>query len=987
MGDLLPPKRQAVVERLGRRIEYYRRHMNDMIPRYEQAENGMYDQTKRETLMMKQRFLESKAKKANKKSDNRNTSKSVIATTNNAIENGINDGQRNHVGQQKLFKRSASEAFGSSPLDSNLNHSDPVDDKERCQNGLQDQRNPHDSQNNGLTSFSVQIVQQFSSSTTQAPHSQTIQTNVTVKALPGGNIKTSGSPLPSSTPTGDNSQQIFKEFKQEKVEPDYRSQCSVSSAAAAAPSTVSGSHVTSGANNERFADALSSFITDDSVDDELFQDLINDVFTNTSNADLMKEFNFENVAFNPKDAQENSASSNKPVASSSSSSAAAHQTISPSPPQYSSPSSSLGSHMFDIPQQSSIPMMATSTSTNNRLPSIDMLQSPGASIDFKEPSPAAQTLKQMAEQHQQQKIGNSPHQRTPFSKDGLFSDSMSSLQNSRDFLQTQSTFGNTLQSRNGGGQYSYNQQMAGGGGGGGGGQNISGGANNIYGANMSPNQMSEAELQNRQVMQIQQHLQRIAEQKSPPGYGATKPLTHYADIHVQQQQQQQQAGQKQANSGSGSVGLQQQQQLTGQFVRAPHPVNNGGGGQQYGAIPPSNSNGAIKMSQSQHFTQSNQQIQATQRQQIQIQEMKSQQQTMFNFQQQQQVKASRTSDQIQQMTQSQSATFSSYGMMQPQQQPTSGGVNATHQNVNSVPPRMANPQPRMETSLRGTNNVKQMNRMKMPTAAQMQRPHMMQQQARPPPPEYQSQQQRPLQPRGLVNSGVPEQMRMQQFPPNRHQMMSVQRPTYRTASPNSVQQQSNVVNRPLASNDSQAMPGTVVRPAYANMRNQRSPNVNVGPDGLNITQKAPTSYHEWRQMMIQQQQQQSVGQQQQQQQQRCAPPQVRPSSYGMSNYGIRPGQDVVVVQRPGSVGQQQYPRMQQRLPKGDGNQMLNVEMSSSISLAMNVPQRNSYQQSNSNELPAPNNNNESFNLDFLDNIDSNTAGDLLNIDQVMEMMG
>lgn len=63
MGDLLPPKRQAVVERLGRRLEYYRRHRDSVIPRYDLAESGSLDQTRQETLLMRQRFLESKAAK------------------------------------------------------------------------------------------------------------------------------------------------------------------------------------------------------------------------------------------------------------------------------------------------------------------------------------------------------------------------------------------------------------------------------------------------------------------------------------------------------------------------------------------------------------------------------------------------------------------------------------------------------------------------------------------------------------------------------------------------------------------------------------------------------------------------------------------------------------------------------------------------------------------------------------------------------------
>ena len=70
MGDvLLPPKRQAVVDRLRRRIESYRRRQSDFIPRFDQSFNGICEQNIQETLVLKQRFLETKAKRAVKKTD------------------------------------------------------------------------------------------------------------------------------------------------------------------------------------------------------------------------------------------------------------------------------------------------------------------------------------------------------------------------------------------------------------------------------------------------------------------------------------------------------------------------------------------------------------------------------------------------------------------------------------------------------------------------------------------------------------------------------------------------------------------------------------------------------------------------------------------------------------------------------------------------------------------------------------------------------
>lgn len=75
MGDVLPPKRQTVVERLKRRFAHYRQHQNACLPRYEQAANGLYETQRQDTLLLKQRYLESKAKKAKSKSDHHRTYK------------------------------------------------------------------------------------------------------------------------------------------------------------------------------------------------------------------------------------------------------------------------------------------------------------------------------------------------------------------------------------------------------------------------------------------------------------------------------------------------------------------------------------------------------------------------------------------------------------------------------------------------------------------------------------------------------------------------------------------------------------------------------------------------------------------------------------------------------------------------------------------------------------------------------------------------
>ena len=80
MGDVLPPKRQAVVDRLRRRIESYRRRQSECIPRFDQSFNGLCEQNIQETLVLKQRFLESKAKRAAKKTDKKQDNSNNLHT-------------------------------------------------------------------------------------------------------------------------------------------------------------------------------------------------------------------------------------------------------------------------------------------------------------------------------------------------------------------------------------------------------------------------------------------------------------------------------------------------------------------------------------------------------------------------------------------------------------------------------------------------------------------------------------------------------------------------------------------------------------------------------------------------------------------------------------------------------------------------------------------------------------------------------------------
>ena len=67
MGDFLSPKKRDVFDRLRRRIELYRRHHDGCHSRYEPTVNGTWDQHREDIRLLRQRWLESKAKKATSK--------------------------------------------------------------------------------------------------------------------------------------------------------------------------------------------------------------------------------------------------------------------------------------------------------------------------------------------------------------------------------------------------------------------------------------------------------------------------------------------------------------------------------------------------------------------------------------------------------------------------------------------------------------------------------------------------------------------------------------------------------------------------------------------------------------------------------------------------------------------------------------------------------------------------------------------------------
>lgn len=158
-----------------------------------------------------------------------------------------------------------------------------------------------------LSSFSVQIVQQFSQSPLNQS-SQTIQTNVTVQSLP----KPLQSPVPQ-TPV--NAQELSgpkpEDHLQATVAGSGNVECKQeqdtgdSDLCQFKNNQASNNSVSSG--GDRLSDTFPSIeFTDESgegvLHPDILNDLIEDVFTNS--ADIMKDFNFEDSVGSLKDQEE-----------------------------------------------------------------------------------------------------------------------------------------------------------------------------------------------------------------------------------------------------------------------------------------------------------------------------------------------------------------------------------------------------------------------------------------------------------------------------------------------------------------------------------------------------------------------------------------------------------------------------------------------------------------------------------------------------------
>ncbi|KPI91219.1 Neurogenic protein mastermind [Papilio xuthus] len=237
---ILPPKRQAVVDRLRRRIETYRRRQSECVPRFDQSFTGACEQQNLETSALQKRFLEGKAKRQAKKTDRKPDLPAISSNLHSSVHCsgghlasrrwsvvGHGCASRLHNLSLALSRavhyvdlRSYRLATLYLPAEVKLTVGRILTEcadllaprrTRRAQQkfGCGDYEPPAKLQcggaggggaGEGLTKFSVEIVQQLEFTTSAADSQpQQISTNVTVKALANA-VKTSGSPPPPQPP-------------------------------------------------------------------------------------------------------------------------------------------------------------------------------------------------------------------------------------------------------------------------------------------------------------------------------------------------------------------------------------------------------------------------------------------------------------------------------------------------------------------------------------------------------------------------------------------------------------------------------------------------------------------------------------------------------------------------------------------------------------------------------------------------------------------
>ncbi|XP_077558605.1 uncharacterized protein LOC144174060 [Haemaphysalis longicornis] len=400
-GDVLPPKRQAVVDRLRRRIELYRRHHNATLPRYEQTASAVCENQRQETLLLKQRYLESKAKKA-KRSEHK-----TLKDTSGGAATSSAETHKNLL--QKANKRTAGNIDASHDPSADAGQSDDKDHRP-CKvprNSSTAPDNQTRQQQMGLEAQQIQNIPGF-----ECIKQSSASSNMTPKS-------------PASSGASHN--QVPTLLCIVKKENDGLGFCSqASNDCARSQEGISTAAVSQNENadlGEKFLDVFPNLgLPEDSsevwVDNpEILRHLIDDI---TNPSDLMTDFNFSYGMENLKDTDSLEAQKNEGLSLNERKNRQQAAFGGNEPFVVTSQASQQQMLVSAFEQRPAVPMDSLTANTqcltrqgfspsnprSGQFPASNI-----GNLDFKlsEPSPAAQTLKQMAEQHQQHKQGHDKH--------------------------------------------------------------------------------------------------------------------------------------------------------------------------------------------------------------------------------------------------------------------------------------------------------------------------------------------------------------------------------------------------------------------------------------------------------------------------------------------------------------------------------------------------------------------------------------------------
>ena len=94
MSEVLPPKRQAAVDRLRRRVEVYTKDHQERFIHYERIGPALCEQQMQESFALKQKYLDPKAKKTSSSKSNKSSGGGGNNNNNSSSGGGASSAER-----------------------------------------------------------------------------------------------------------------------------------------------------------------------------------------------------------------------------------------------------------------------------------------------------------------------------------------------------------------------------------------------------------------------------------------------------------------------------------------------------------------------------------------------------------------------------------------------------------------------------------------------------------------------------------------------------------------------------------------------------------------------------------------------------------------------------------------------------------------------------------------------------------------------------